>query len=275
MKKLLVILCVLIFTSVSVLNAGGVIIRPIKVGIGIGVMSDDDQGGVARVDNNGELVEVSSTFRSMGFGLVPGIDFDFNFHENFGMYFGVSYSKGFFRSVKLYENSQTDTKNEQKNKGAYLGVKLGFKTRAELGNFCPYIGGGVLVGLLGNSIVEESFSAVSDVLYEYKTLYQPGVGFTACLGADFKLTERAAFFLQVSGNFINLKRKKTSMTKHTIDGVSVIELDSVRAREVQYRKNAKDDDPFNFDSPTISRYVKDPFSAIEIAIGFCFYVGRI
>lgn len=275
MKKLVLLVAILFIAAVSTANAG-ITLRPM-FGFGIGILGsqantqDDPSGNFVtgnnvEVDSGGNPTKTTSIFKSGGQGMVPSFDIDIGLSDHFAIYTGLGYTIGVYQMIGKMKNDSAPYEGQATAKGMYLGVRMGIKTRAEFGRFCPYAGLGMLLALAGTSklYMTADDGPVKEKI-EAKAKYSPSLGVTSCLGADIKFNDKIGLFFQITGNFLKLRRKTSKVTHWTRDDVDIIPGLNKEDLETEYTKEGLDDG--DSDTPFGMPIVKDSFSAIEIAMG--------
>lgn len=274
MKKLFLFITIFLITAVATADAG-VTLRPM-FGFGMGILGtqapqihvlDIASGFDEEIDDSGDTIKKSSIQKSFGQGLVPNFDIDIGINDHFAIYTGVGYTIGLEQVIgKRINEFIIPRKDEIKAKGSYLGIRLGIKTRAEVGRFCPYVGLGMLLAVAGSSIMSANTKTMGvEMCIDAKTEYSPMLGVTSCLGADIKFNDTIALFFQITGNIIKLKRKSSRVIKAEQNNINILDTMNESAKVYIYKKDGLDDgDP---DTPTGVQIVKDSFSTINFSLG--------
>ncbi|MDC1105775.1 outer membrane beta-barrel protein [Prolixibacteraceae bacterium] len=243
----------------------------VKGGYGWGVAKDGyyiDMGQGSSIDGVQEQI-----FTSLGGGVIAGIAVGHFFTDHFGAELDFTYLKGTkqnvqnvsvggvtYQSADAYTNqyrlAPTIIMSTGNSKMLSLYTKVGFVL--PMGGYA----------MVESSAVDPKTSAAMEINQKINGDFS--IGFTGSLGVQYRINDRLATFVELEGVYLNIKRKKSTIEKFTVNGTD--QLDNFTAItgkpiEVEYVDSVDSNNP----DPSKALKTTSPYSKQGINIGFTYY----
>lgn len=104
---------------------------------------------------------------------------------------------------------------------------------------------------------------------EQKMYGKFSLGFKGVLGMEYKLNEKLSVFTEIEGVYLNIKRKKSEMTKYVVNGNDA--LSSYEPKVVNYKDKIQVDQSGNPVNANEALSTTSPYSKQGINLGFTYY----
>ena len=213
---------------------------------------------------------------SFGKGLQFGATVGYLFTENIGAELNVGYLIG-----EKITHTETDSRGlfqEEKSSAKMLRLTPSIKIQVGKKNIKPYMRFGLIIGLAPKITISYLLNipnAKNPLTEESDRTMSGGtsIGFSAGVGAKYKLNERIGVFGEFSLVSQAWAPKKAVFTKSIVNGVDELPSLTISQKEVEYV------DPYvqgisNPNEPSKSLKTYMPFSSIGINVGLQIAIGK-
>jgi hypothetical protein len=248
----------------------------VSIGGGYGLTSAPNSGyaGTTTTSSNPTMHEISNSSGSFGRGIQFGGTFGYMFTQNMSAELNVGYLLG--SKITHTETSSRGLFDEEKVSGNMLRLAPSIKLSVGKKNIQPYLRFGLVIGLIPKiTSVYTYTNVISPYTEEDQITYSGGtsIGFSAGLGANYKLNDRIGVFVEFSLISQAWAPTKSVMTKATVNGVDQLPLMTISQKEKEF-VNSYEQGIYDPNVPTKSLKTYMPFSSIGINAGVLLSIGK-
>lgn len=262
--------------SLNTKNKSNKIYVSINGGYGIATASNSQYATTTISSGSPTRYESFNSTGSFGKGLQFGATVGYLFTENIGAELNVGYLIG-----ETITHAQTDSRGsfqEEKSSAKMLRLTPSIKIQIGKKNITPYMRFGLVIGLAPKITVSYLLNmpnSTNPLTEESSRIMSGGtsIGFSAGMGANFKLNKRIGVFAELSLVSQAWAPKKAVFTKSIVNGVDVLPSSTISQKEVEY-VNPYVQGVFNANEPTKSLKTYMPFSSIGINVGLQIAIGK-
>lgn len=203
------------------------------IGVGYGFSSPTDVLGTKySIDSDGTEKE-SNIYGSLGAGFNSSVNVGYMFGDHFGMDLGVNYFIGSKTTINEVISPTGELNAFSKSNQLRLIPSFVMTTGGE---FALYTRAGFIFPVIGTTFTESSsdFSGIqTDQHFESKGTFS--IGYHGAFGAKYALNEHLSLFAEISGAYLRIKSKSTSMTKNSVNGVDFLSGMTTYQKETIYK----------------------------------------
>lgn len=263
----------------------------LRVGGGYGIPASKDVFTlhVLELDSNNRYISDKNIYGTLGAGAQFRIAGGYTFAQNFGLELDVNY----FIGRKEYAGERvTPIKTDLTY--AYsrqLRISPSFFVRANPGLIQPYVGMGIVLPVLGKTVVEELSTTAQMSSYRERHIYGSfSVGFESYAGVNISWpNNKFNLFVECRYSGLRIKSKNAEMLQWTdtdlISGDVVNQLETAQAflKEIVFKDELTTESNtisatvyssnFDFDKPLEVLASKSNYNAISLSIGVCIKFG--
>jgi opacity protein-like surface antigen len=207
-----------------------------------------------------------------GFCLQAGVGKMIN--TTFGFELGAEYDFGKKISVTDIADSTLAGSFSDKVQGVLLKPMLVIRNSGDLLSIYSKLGFAISVysRRFETGAVELSISG-TDELTTYKSteIINAKLGFTACFGLAFRVSESISLFTEINGQMISLPVTKGQYTQYLVNGKDQLATLDVFEKSWVYEKSGFFSAPVNFNQPEPRLFQPANYSYIGIGIGFIYH----
>ena len=262
--------------SLNTKNKSNNIYVSINGGYGLVSASNSQYASTTVYSGSPTTYESFKSTGSFGKGLQFGATVGYLFTENIGAELNVGYLIG-----ETITHTQTDSRGlfqEEKSSAKMLRLTPSIKIQVGKKNIKPYMRFGLVIGLAPKIITSYTLNIPNSTYThtEESSRTMSGgtsIGFSAGMGANFKLNKRIGVFAEFNLVSQAWAPKKAVFTKSIVNGVDVLPSSTISQKEVEYV------DPYvqgisNPNEPSKSLKIYMPFSSIGINVGLQIAIGK-
>lgn len=272
MKKILLVMTILL-ASISLVTAT-IKVRPnICYGLALGGRTDEILPMKdIETDVNGVDTKYENIYYNGGSGFGIGVAASYPLMENIEVELGISYIMGGTCEIgKLTDNSTSPVTTATREASSYfLPLDITLKLSTKMDILTPYVGIGPTFPLSAGSTYTYEIVSSGKFEEEGEMDYTTRLGFNACCGVDYELSDSMALNFGLIFRHIILKLNKATITKQTYNGADTLSGLETRNKEIEYKEDSSDDDPTKPGEPKIETTKTAPFSSLSLNVGIVF-----
>ena len=281
--------CFMLFLGIQFSTAQEAYIR---LGGGYGISASNDVFTLHILEQDSNLLYISdkSIYGTLGAGAQFRLCGGYTFSQNFGLELDVNYLIG----QKKYAGGLSSPYRENSTYAYTRQMRLtpSFFVRANPGLLQPYVGMGVVIPVLGKTVLEEEATIGTTQTYKERSVNGSfSLGFDSYAGVNIRWpNEKFNIFVEVRYTALRIKSKKATVVQWTSTNTTTGEVTDILETAATYVKETIFVDELTTSSNAISGTVysanldqdkplealasKTNFNAIGLNIGVCMRFGK-
>ncbi len=232
----------------------------LRLGGGYSISASNDvfTQQITRRDSNNRYTYDANIYGTIGNGAHLRLSGGYVFSQNFGLDLDVSYLLGAKKQA-----GENDFHNRKELLYAYtrqLRLSPSFFVRANPGFIQPYAGAGIVLPVLGKTVLEDEITFNDRVIYREREVYgQLSLGFDAYIGVNIRWpNENFTLFVELRYTGLRIKSKNALMKQWTQTELVSGDITDLLATARTFEKEIIFVDEFTLESNTISGTVLNP-----------------
>lgn len=210
-------------------------------------------------------------YTSIGAGVPVGVSAGYYLNDNIGAEVDFTYLLGKKETVTDYNIPSVATQNVQAYTRQYRIAPTIIMSTGHSKTFSVYTKVGFVLPVGGHTTVDANITQGTTTIYMQQKMYGKfSLGFKGVLGMEYKLNDKLSVFTEIEGVYLNIKRKKSKVTKYEYMGQDA--LSSYPGPiEVNYKDKIQVDQSGNPVNANEALSTTSPYSKQGINLGFTYY----